>query len=92
MAGIRQFADSHECHCVYDCDSYHSLQIQVLQSHTWLADHKLPIVAFDVLHSVLRVSVSKPYPTIILFTQIMYSILERKIIIYFYLQTSIESI
>lgn len=59
MAGVRQFADPHECHRIYDCDTYHPLQIQILQSHPRLADHKLPVVALDVLRSILRVSVSQ---------------------------------
>lgn len=59
MAGIRQFVYSHECHRVHDCDTYYSLQIQVLQSHTRMVDHKFFIVALYVFYLVLRVSIWK---------------------------------
>lgn len=57
MAGVCQFIDSHECHCIHDCDTYYSLQVQVLQGYTRMVDHKFSIVAFYVFYLVLRVSI-----------------------------------
>lgn len=48
MASICQFVDPHEYHHIYDCDTYYPLQIQILQIHSRLADHKLLIVALAV--------------------------------------------
>lgn len=59
MAGICQFIDSHERHCVHDCDTYSPLQIQVLQGHTRMVDYKFFVVAFYVFYLILRVSIQE---------------------------------